>query len=190
MKSHKFITGRLAGKRKWSHKDVYHFIHEITPAQQSFFREVALQHAGKPPSAFWGKQRVPVQIPNVDKRTWLYIAEALNHAPHITSHKLAENKKAAGVFSRACEVAKDVGQAGLKYGAKAASFVAEHGKQIMDVVGKVSQGISMAHDFGLLSDDNALVQGNDLFSQVSALAGGAGLHLESPKVRRKRQRRK
>ena len=189
MKSHKFITGRLAGKKKWSHKDIWHFIHEMTPAQQSFFREVALQHAGRAPSAFWGKQRVHIQVPNVDKKTWLYLAEALNHSVHITSHKLAENKRAAGAFSRVAEIAKDVGQAGLKYGAKAASFVAEHGKQIMDAVGKVSQGISMAHDFGLLSDDNALVQGNDLFSQVSALAGGAGLQLESPKVRR-RQRRK
>jgi hypothetical protein len=100
MASHKFRTGKLA-KKKVNIKDLYSIVHSLTPAQSSFFKEACMQLLGAEPSAFWGRSRIWFKIPNVDKKALLYLAEALNHAPHVTSDKLKiEDKSRSGGFWR------------------------------------------------------------------------------------------
>ena len=178
MSSHKIRTGRLARKRFNPHH-LYDLLHEMTPAQSSFFRECCLQFLGKPPSAFWGRQKVWFDLPNVDKKTLIYMAEAFNHAPHITSHKIAENHKAgAGVLG----IVKNV----TKFGAKAAEYGAkayEVGKKVYNVLDKVSTGISAAEKFGVIKKDSKIAKANDLFNMVR-LQSGSGFNVH-PEVRRK-----
>ena len=107
------------------------------------------------------------------------MAEAFNHAPHITSHKIAENPKAgAGVMG----IVKNV----TKYGAKAAEYGAkayEIGKKVYNVLDKVSTGISAAEKMGVIKKDSEIGKANDLFNMVRMQAG-AGFQAH-PEVRRK-----
>ena len=177
-KSHSIRTGRLAKKRFNPHH-LYDLLHEMTPAQSSFFRECCLQFLGKPPSAFWGKQKVWFDLPNIDKKTLIYMAESLNHAPHITSHKIAENPKAgAGIASIAKNVVK-FGETAAKYGKRAY----EVGKTVYNVLDKVSTGIQVAEKMGVVKKDSDLAKANDLFNLVRGQAG-AGFTAQ-PEVRRK-----
>ena len=179
MASHNIRTGRLARKRFNPHH-LYDLIHEMTPAQSSFFREVCLQELGKPPSAFWGKQQIWFRLPGIDRKTLVYMAEAFNHAPHITSHKIAENPKAgAGVGG----IVKNV----VKFGAKAAEYgkkAYEIGKTAYNVLKKVSTGIDVAEKFGVVKQDSDIAKANDFFKMVKDAAGG-GFDNPHPRVRRK-----
>ena len=177
--SHKFRTGRLA-KKKIHAKELFSIVHSLTPAQSSFFREVCLQLLGREPSEYWAKQRIWFDLPNVDKKALLYLCEALNHAPHVTSHKLARNPKAgAGFMSIVAKVGEGAVEAG-KYAAKGAAWAAEHGKQIYNVLQKVSTGVDVAKKLHVIKEDSALSKANDLFKMVS----GSGFHQE-PRIRRK-----
>ena len=180
MSSHKIRTGRLAKKRFNPHH-LYDLLHEMTPAQSSFFRECCLQELGKKPSAFWGNQKIWFSLSDIDKKTLIYMAEALNHAPHITSHKIADNAKAgAGIASIAKNVAK-FGSKAAEYGAKAY----EIGKKVYNVLDKVSTGISAAEKMGVIKKDSEIGKANDLFNMVRMQAGaGAGFQVH-PEVRRK-----
>ena len=183
MSSHKFRTGKLA-KKNVNIKDLYSIVHSLTPAQSSFFKEACMQLLGAPPSAFWGRQRIWFQIPNVDKKALLYLAEALNHAPHVTSDKLSRNTKAGGSFaSIAAKVGEGVEEA-AKFAAKGAKWAAEHGKQILGVIQKVSQGVDVAEGMGVIKQDSAIGKANDLFKMVSG-ATGSGFHVRDRRVRKK-----
>ena len=163
--SHTVIHGRLQ-QGAFKKSDLFHFIHEMSPAQKSFFRETALQHLGKAPSAYWGKQKSPVKISGVPRRTWLYIAEALNHPHHITSHKIMSNHKAAAGLASMAERAGEIGSKVVEYGSKAASFVASHANQILGVANKIHQGIGLAKDFGIIDNDSALAQADSLLGML------------------------
>ena len=166
MSSHKFRTGRLA-KKTFNPAHLYHLIHEMTPAQSSFFRECCLQFLGREPSEYWGKQKVWFDLPNVDKKTLIYMAEALNHASHITSFKIARNPRAgAGMASIAKNVAK-AGEKAVEYGIKAAKI----GMKVYGVLKKISTGITMAEDMGVIQKDSAIGKANDLFAMVSGASG-------------------
>jgi hypothetical protein len=183
MASHKFRTGKLA-KKKVNIKDLYSIVHSLTPAQSSFFKEACMQLLGAEPSAFWGRSRIWFKIPNVDKKALLYLAEALNHAPHVTSDKLSRNTKAGGSFaSIAAKVGEGVEEA-AKFAAKGAKWAAEHGKQILGVIQKVSQGVDVAEGMGVLKQDSAIGKANDLFKMVSG-ASGSGFHVRDRRVQKK-----
>ena len=179
MSSHKIRTGRLARKRFNPHH-LFDLIHEMTPAQSSFFREVCLQELGKPPSAFWGKQKIWFSLPGVDKKTLIYMAEALNHSPHITSHKIAENPKAGAGMGA---LAKNI----VKFGTKAAEYgqrAYKIGKTVYNVLDKVSTGIGVAEKLGVIKHDSEIAKANDLF-QMAKNAAGAGFETQHQRVRRK-----
>ena len=181
MSSHKFRTGRLA-KKTFNPAHLYHLIHEMTPAQSSFFRECCLQFLGREPSEYWGKQKVWFDLPNVDKKTLIYMAEALNHAPHITSFKIARNPKAGAGMSG---IAKNVAKAGAKaveYGIKAAKI----GMKVYDVMKKINTGIGIAEDMGIVKKDSAIGKANDLLSMVTGASGsGFPANPRDQRVRRK-----
>ena len=181
MSSHKFRTGRLA-KKTFNPQHLYHLIHEMTPAQSSFFRECCLQFLGRPPSEYWAKQKVWFDLPDVDKKTLIYMAEALNHAPHITSFKIARNPKAGAGMSG---IAKNV----VKYGAKAAEYgakAAKIGLKVYGVLKKINTGITAAEDFGIIPKDSAVGKANALLSLVTgASAGGGFSNPRDQRVRRK-----
>ncbi len=108
MQSHNFRTGLLK-RKKFNKKDIYNLCHTLTPAQSSFFRECFLQLLGKPPSAYWGKQKIWFDLPGHDRKTLLYVLESLNNAPHITSMKLSKNKKAGNAFTSAASHVAEYG---------------------------------------------------------------------------------
>ena len=143
-----------------------------------------MQLLGRPPSDFWGREKIWFDLPNVDKKTLLYLAEALNHAPHVTSDKISRNHKAGGSFiSIAKHVGEGVVEAG-KYAAKGAKWAIEHGKQIYNVLQKVSTGVDVAKKIGIVKEDSALAKANDLFEMISG-AAGSGFHAQEQRVRRK-----
>ena len=181
--SHKFRTGKLA-KKNIHAKDLYTIVHSLTPAQSSFFKEACMQLLGRPPSAFWGHEKIWFQLPNIDKKALLYLAEALNHVPHVTSDKLSRNIKAGAGFT---SIAKKVGEGveeAAKFAAKGAKWAAEHGKQILGVLQKVSQGVETAQSMGIIKQDSAVAKANDLFKMISA-ASGSGFHVQDRRVRKK-----
>ena len=183
MSSHKFRTGRLA-KKNIHPKELYSIVHSLTPAQSSFFKEVCMQLLGRPPSDFWGRQRIWFDLPNVDKKALLYLAEALNHAPHVTSDKISKSLKVGGSFMQiAAKIGEGAVEAG-KYAAKGAKWALEHGKQIYNVLQKVSTGIDVAEKLGVVKEDSGLAKANDLFKMVSG-AAGSGFHEEQQRIRRK-----
>ena len=178
MSSHKIRTGLLA-KKKFNPHRLFDLIHSMTPAQSSFFRECCLQALGKPPSAFWGKQKIWFDLPEIDKKTLIYMAEAFNHSPHITSHKLAENHKAA---AGALGIVKNV----VKFGEKAAEYgtkAYEVGKKVYNVLNKASTAISAAESMGVVKKDSNLAKMNDMFKMVSGQAGSG--FRPHPEVRRR-----
>ena len=182
MSSHNFRTGRLA-KKRFNPQHLYHLLHEMTPAQSSFFRECCLQFLGRPPSEYWGKQKVWFDLPNVDKKTLIYMAEALNHAPHITSDKISRNHKAAaGLASIGKSIAKGAAKA-AKYAGKAVKI----GMKVYDVLDKVSTGITVAEKLGVVGQDSAIAKANDLFAMVSGAAGNSdsGSGFGAPRLRKK-----
>ena len=74
------------------------------------------------------------------------MAEALNHAPHITSFKVARNPKAASGFAG---IAKTVAKGAVKaaeYGAKAAKI----GMKVYDVLQKVSTAVTVGEKMGII----------------------------------------
>ena len=178
MSSHNFRTGRLA-KKRFNPAHLYHLIHEMTPAQSSFFRECCLQFLGRPPSVYWGRQKVWFDLPNVDKKTLIYLAESLNHAPHITSDKISRNPKAGGSLA---SIAAKVAEGGAK-AAKYAGKAMEIGKKVYSVLEKVSAGVTAAEKMGIVKQDSAIAKANDLFAMVSG-ASGSGFSAPQP-VRRK-----
>ena len=95
MTSHKVIHGRLAKGKNFTNQDAFHMIHEMSHGQRSFFREMALQHLGRPPSKFWGEQPMPISFQNIDKPTMVHIVRALNHPHHVTSELILQNQKSA-----------------------------------------------------------------------------------------------
>ena len=179
MVSHNFRTGLL--KRKTFHKkDIWNLCHSLTPAQSSFFRECFLQLLGKEPSEYWGKQKIWFDLPKVDRKTLLYVLESLNHPAHITSMKLSKNKKAGNAFSSA---ATHIAEFGAKAGKYIKKGVEVAGK-VWDVAQKVSTGIGVAHDWGLIGDDSALNDANDMFQSLTGMAG-SGFDPKPVGVRRK-----
>ena len=180
MSSHNFRTGRLA-KKNFNPAHLYHLIHEMTPAQSSFFRECCLQFLGRPPSAYWANQKVWFDLPNIDKRTLLYMAEALNHARHITSDKIARNPKAGAGMSGIVKNVVKYGTKAAEYGAKAAKI----GKTVYNVLKKVSTGIEVAEKLHIIKKDSAIGKANDLFEMVSGAAGSGFETSNDQRVRRK-----
>jgi hypothetical protein len=180
MSSHKIRTGRLA-KKTFKNQHLYDLIHEMTPAQSSFFREVCLQELGKPPSAFWGKQKIWFSLPNVDKNTLLYMAEALNHSPHITSHKIAENPKAGAGMGGIAKKIVQFGTKAAEYGEKAYKI----GKTVYNVLDKVSTGIGVAEKLGVVKHDSAIAKANDLFQMAKTAAGAGFEKTQHRRVRKK-----
>jgi hypothetical protein len=189
MHSHNFRTGLLA-KKNFNRKDIWHLLHSMTPAQSSMFREVIKQHLGVKPSHYWGKQKIWFQLPNRDRETLIYLLEAFNHAPHITSDKISRNKKAGSWISAAGEALADGAKAGAKYAAKGAKFLAEHGSQILHGIDTglnvASQAGQAAHQLGLVSDDSAITQMSDLYQSVrGAWAGDEGGSMHAPRESKK-----
>ena len=195
MHSHNFRTGLLA-KKNFNRKDIWHLLHSMTPAQSSFFREVISQHLGVKPSHYWGKQKIWFQLPNRDRQTLIYLLEAFNHAPHITSSKISKHKKAGNWISAAGEAIADGAKVGARYAKQGAEFLAEHGTQILHGVDTAlnyaSQAGQAAHEFGLLSDDSGLTQASDLYQQIRgawADKEGGSMHTEKVGSRRVTRRR-
>ena len=179
MESHNFRTGLLK-KKTFHHKDLWKLIHNLTPAQASFFREACSQLLGMPPSEFWGNQKIWFDLPGTERKTLIYLLESLNHAPHITAMKLSKHKKAGMAFG-------SIAKSAARGAAKAGEYIAKGAKlagKIYDVAKKVSTGISVAEDWGLLDSDSALAQGNDLFATISGLSG-SGFQAEPQGLRRR-----
>ena len=95
------------------------------------------------------------------------MAEALNHAPHIISDKIARNPKAGAGMAGIAKNVVEFGTKAAEYGAKAA----EIGKKVYNVLKKVSTGISAAEKLGVIKKDSAIGKANDLFAMVSGAAG-------------------
>ena len=166
MSSHKVIHGRLAN-RNISHQDAIDMLHDMSHSQKSFFRECALQHLGQPPSAYWGRQPVPVSFPNIDKKTMVHIARALGHPHHVTSQLILENKKAAaGWASMASKVAEGAEKVG-EYGLKAAKFVGNHIGTIKKIADAVHTGVSIGRGMGIIDNDSALSEADDLYAELT-----------------------
>ena len=144
MHSHNFRTGLLA-KKNFNRKDIWHLLHSMTPAQSSMFREVIKQHLGVKPSAYWGKQKIWFQLPNKDRETLIYLLEAFNHPPHITSDKISRHRKAGNWISSAAEAIVDGAKTGAKYAKRGAQFLAEHGSQILH---GIDTGLNVASHAG------------------------------------------
>ena len=179
MESHNFRTGLLK-KKDFHNKDLWKLVHALTPAQASFFREACAQLLGVPPSKFWGNQKIWFDLPGTNREALIYLLEALNHAPHITSMKLSKHKKAGlALGSMAKSAARGAAKAG-KYIAKGVKVASK----IYDVAKKVSTGIEVAKDFGIIGSDSDLAQANDMFQMVSGMAG-SGFRPEPQGLRRK-----
>ncbi len=177
--SHNFRTGLLK-KKTFHNKDIWKLVHSLTPAQSSFFREACSQLLGIPPSKFWGNQKIWFDLPGVDRKALIYLLEALNHAPHITSMKLSKHKKAGNAFT-------SIARAGAEGAAKAGKYIKkgiEMAGKIYDVAKKVSTGISVAEDWGIIDSGSDLAKGNALFASLSGMAG-SGFQAEPQGLRRR-----
>ena len=154
--SHNILTG-LWKKKKWNHKNLFKFIHEMTPAQLSFCREVVNQNLGNPPSKYWGHEKINIKLKQ-NKKALEYFLEATSHPKHIMSAKLSEHKEAAGYMNAIGEVIVD----GAKYfgrGAmQAGRYLAAHASQIASGVGTALQlgatGVQLAASVGLLDPES------------------------------------
>ena len=107
------------------------------------------------------------------------MAESLNHSPHITSHKIAQNKKAGEGLASIAKNVVEFGETAAKYGKKAYKI----GQTVYNVLDKVSTGIGVAEKLGVVKNDSDLAKANDLFRLVSGQSG-AGFTTH-PQVRRK-----
>ena len=95
--------------------------------------------------------------------------------------KLSKHKKAGFAFGT---IAKDIGEHAATVG-KYIKKGAEVAGKIYDVTKKISGGISVAQDWGLIGDDSALASANDMFQMVSGMKQGAGFDENLKGLRRK-----
>ena len=156
MSSHKILTG-FWKKKKWNQKYLFHFLHEITPAQLSFAMEVVSQNLGRPPSKYWGHKKINIKLPQ-SKEALEYFLEACKHPKHIMSRKFSEHKEAAGAWSAVGEAVVSGAQALGRGAATAGRYLMAHAGQIASGVGTALQlgatGVQLAAGVGLLDPDS------------------------------------
>ena len=156
MSSHKILTG-FWKKKKWNQKNVFHFLHEITPAQLSFAMEVVSQNLGKPPSKYWAHKKINIKLPQ-SKKTLEYFLDACKHPKHIMSRKFSEHKEAAGAWSAIGEAVTSGASAIGRGAASAGRYLMAHAGQIASGVGTALQlgatGVQLAAGVGLLDPDS------------------------------------
>ena len=187
MTSHKVIHGRLAKGKNFTNQDAFHMIHEMSHGQRSLFREMALQHLGRPPSKFWGEQPMPLSFPNIDKPTMVHIVRALNHPHHVTSELILQNQKsAAGWASMGRAVAEGAEKVGEVAG-RAASFVGRHMDTILKVGNAIHTGIGLGRATGIIDNDSAIASGDDLLGTLLSMGGSSdsGEGFYRPNLRKK-----
>ena len=156
MSSHKILTG-FWKKKKWNQKNVFHFLHEITPAQLSFAMEVVSQNLGKPPSKYWGHKKIDIKLPQ-SKEALEYFLEACKHPKHIMSRKFSEHKEAAGAWASVGEAVVSGARAIGRGAAATGRYLMAHAGQIASGVGTALQlgatGVQLAAGVGLLDPDS------------------------------------
>ena len=154
--SHNIFTG-LWKKRKWNHKNLFKFLHEMTPAQISFCREVVNQNLGQAPSKYWGSTKIKIKLPQ-SKESLRYFLEATEHPRHIMSEKLSKHKEGGSVVGAIGEALVSGGKAVGKVVVSGAKWAASHASQIMKGVGTALQlgatGVQLAASVGLLDPDS------------------------------------
>ena len=169
--SHNILTG-FWKKKKWDQKNLWKFLHEITPAQLSFAMEVVNQNLGKKPSKYWGHQKINIKIPQ-SKETLEYFLSACKHPRHIMSQKFSEHPKAAGSWAAVGEAVVSGGRAMGRTVVRAARYLGAHASQIMHGVGTALQlgatGVQLAASVGLLDPetDSTLIGLANITSQIA-----------------------
>ena len=156
MSSHKILTG-FWKKKKWNQKYLFHFLHEITPAQLSFAMEVVSQNLGRRPSKYWGHKKINIKLPQ-SKETLEYFLEACKHPKHIMSRKISEHKEAGSVLGSIGEAIASGASALGRGAATAGRYLMAHAGQIASGVGTALQlgatGVQLAAGVGLLDPDS------------------------------------
>jgi hypothetical protein len=156
MNSHKILTG-FWKKKKWNQKNLFHFLHDITPAQLSFAMEVVSQNLGKPPSKYWAHKKIHIKLPQ-SKQSLEYFLEACKHPKHIMSRKFSEHKEAAGAWGAIGEAIASGASAIGRGAATAGRYLMAHAGQIASGVGTALQlgatGVQLAAGVGLLDPDS------------------------------------
>ena len=155
MSSHKILVG-LWAKKKWNHKDIFKFIHEMTPAQLSFCRHIVAQNLGSKGSKLWAHHDFEIKLPQ-SKEELQFFMKATEHPRHLMSEKLAEHESASGIFGSIGKAvvkgAKAVGRGALKAG----KYMATHASTIMKGLGHALQlgtaGVQIAAQVGLLNPE-------------------------------------
>ena len=171
MSSHNILTG-FWKKKKWDPKSLFHFLHEITPAQLSFAMEVVSQNLGKKPSKYWGHQKINIKLPQ-SKEALEFFLESCTKPKHIMSKRLSEHKEAAGVASAIGEAVVRGGRAVGRVVARGARYLAAHASQIVKGVGTALQlgatGVQIAASVGLLDPetDSTLIALANITNQIA-----------------------
>ena len=186
MASHRVIHGRLAKGKSFTTADSFHLIHEMTPGQRSLYREIGLQHLGRPPSKFWGEEPIPFEFPSISKPTMMHIVKALNHPHHVTSELIMSNDKAAAGWAKMGEKVAHGAEKVVEYAGKAAKFVGKHMETIKKIANAVHTGIGVAKSTGLVSNDSALGEADAL---LGSLLGDSGEGFYRHHLRKKHIRR-
>ena len=135
--SHNILTG-LWKQKKWNPKNLFKFIHEMTPAQLSFCREVVNQNLGNPPSKYWGHEKINIKLKQNKKALQAFL-EITSHPKHIMSAKFSEHKEAAGYMSAIGEVVVDGAKAFGRGAVRAGRYLASHAGTIAKGVGTALQ---------------------------------------------------
>ena len=155
MTSHKIRTG-LWAKKKFHHKDLFRFIHEMTPAQLSFCRHIAKQALGGKGSKLWAHHDFQIEMPH-SKEDLQFFLKASEHPKHIFSEKMAEHKSAAGILSTIGKAVVSGGKAVGRGALAAGKFMAAHSESIMKGLGTALQlgtaGVQLAAQVGLLDPE-------------------------------------
>ena len=154
--SHNILTG-LWKQKKWNPKNLFKFIHEMTPAQLSFCREVVNQNLGNPPSKYWGHEKINIKLKQNKKALQAFL-EITSHPKHIMSAKFSEHKEAAGYMNAIGEVIVDGAKAFGRGAVRAGKYLASHAGTIAKGVGTALQlgatGVQLAASVGLLDPDS------------------------------------
>ena len=170
--SHNILTG-LWKQKKWNPKNLFKFIHEMTPAQLSFCREVVNQNLGNPPSKYWGHEKINIKLKQ-NKKALQYFLEATSHPKHIMSAKLSEHKEAAGYASAIGEAVVTGAKAFGRTAVKAGKYLAAHAGTIVKGVGTALQlgatGVQLAASVGLLDpeSDATLIGLSNMTNQIAS----------------------
>ena len=156
MSSHKILVG-LWKKKKWSHKDVFKFIHDMTPAQLSFCRHVVAQNLGGKGHKYWGHHDFGIKLPQ-SKESLEYFMKATEHPRHIVAEKMAEHKDASGIFNSIGKAVVRGAKAVGRGAARAGKYMLQHSGAIARGLGTALQlgttGVQIAAQVGLLDPES------------------------------------